>query len=85
MKKSYTKPDLYYENFALIEAISSCDLLSNFNQASGCVAYYLDTGDSFFSGWVFTDATQGCTYLSNPNGNECYGNPTPGYTIYISV
>ena len=85
MKKSYIKPDLYYENFALIEAISSCDLVSNFNQASGCVAYYLQTGNPLFDGWVFTDATQGCTSFANPNGSECYGNPTPGYSIYASL
>lgn len=84
MKKIYTKPELYYENFALIEAISSCDLISNFNQASGCVAYYQDTGNPLFSGWVFADALQGCTSITPPSGNECYGNPTPGYVIYAS-
>lgn len=84
MKKVYTKPDLYYENFALIEAISSCDLVSNYNQASDCKAYRLDAGD-LFSGWVFTDAAQGCDRFTNPNGSECYGNPTPGYSIYASL
>ena len=84
MKKSYKKPDLYYENFALIEAIGSCDLISNFNQAGGCVAYKQETGNPLFDGWVFVDATQGCTSFANPDGSECYGNPTPGYSIYSS-
>lgn len=85
MKKLYRKPDLYYENFALIEAISSCDLVSNFNQASGCKAYLLDAPGDLFDGWVFASEMHGCTILSNPNGSECYGNPTPGYVIYASA
>lgn len=84
MKRVYSKPILYYEEFALLEAIGSCDLISNFNQASGCVAYKLETGHPLFDGWVFSTPEQGCTSFANPDGTECYGNPTPGYSIYSS-
>ena len=80
MKKIYTKPDFYYENFALIEAISSCDLISNFNQASACTAVEVIPGE-----WLFVDALSGCTRFQQPDASTCYGNPVPGYSIYASL
>ncbi|MDR0890231.1 MAG: hypothetical protein LBM28_06275 [Oscillospiraceae bacterium] len=80
MKKSYTKPELFYENFALLDSIAGCDMKSNFNEATGCEAYY----DDLFEGWVFASATVGCTLISPKGGSICYGNPTPGFSIFSS-
>lgn len=85
MKKAYQKPELYYENFALLESIAGCDLLSNFNEVGGCVAYKLEAGGPFGDVWVYSDSTQGCsTTPQSPGASECYGNPTPGFSIYAS-
>lgn len=81
MKKTYKKPDLYYENFALVEAISSCDLKSNFNQLDLCLAYESPVRPGMF---IFSSQEQGCDILVQADGSECYGNPTPGYSIWSS-
>lgn len=80
MKKTYKKPDLYYENFALVEAISSCNLKSNFSQAGGCVAYW----DPDFEDWIFANEVQGCTANTIKDNTICYGNPTQGFSIWSS-
>ena len=80
MKKIYHKPDLFYENFALLESIAGCDLKSNFNEATGCLAVWNDR----MEGWLFTDATQNCTVFSQKDDSICYGNPTPGYAVFSS-
>lgn len=85
MKKAYQKPELYYENFALLESIAGCDLISSFNQASGCVAYKITPGGPIEGDlWVHSDPTQGCTTFPQDGITECYGNPTPGFSIYAS-
>ena len=80
MKKTYKKPDLYYENFALVEAIGSCDLKSNFSQAGGCVAYW----DEDFLEWIFAGPEQGCTVETVKDDSICYGNPIQGFNIWSS-
>lgn len=80
MKKNYRKPELFYENFALLDSIAGCDMKSNFNEATGCVAYY----DEDFEGWVFSSASVGCILLSPKDDSICYGNPTQGFSIFSS-
>lgn len=80
MKKVYQKPELFYENFALSASIASCDVNSNFNQATGCQAYWNED----FNGWVFSSDAEGCNLHTIKDGSECYGNPTPGYSIFTS-
>lgn len=80
MKKSYMKPELYYENFALLDSIAGCDFKSNFNEATGCKAYW----DEDFEGWIFANAMEGCNLMAPRDDSICYGNPTPTYSIFSS-
>lgn len=80
MKKTYRKPEFYYENFALLDSIAGCELSSNFNAATGCVAYWDDRSE----GWIFVNASQGCDNFMTSGDNTCYGVPVPGQNIYSS-
>lgn len=80
MKRTYSKPEIYYENFALLDSIAGCDLKSNFNAATGCVAYY----DERMEGWIFSEVNQGCSVLTQKDNNRCYGNPIQGFSIWGS-
>lgn len=80
MKKSYIRPKFYYENFALLDSIAGCDLKSNFNEATGCSAYW----DEDFEGWIFANAAQSCTLFTPKDDSICYGNPTAGASIFSS-
>ena len=80
MKKTYEKPTLYYENFALLDAIADCDVISNQNRDE-CVAYQLPNSTGVF---IFSSATEGCTHITQKNDSVCYGIPTSGNAIWSS-
>ena len=80
MKKTYEKPTLYYENFALLDAIAGCDVITNQNR-DVCVAYQLPGyEDKFF----FSSAAEGCNCFTQKDNNVCYGIPTSGNAIWSS-
>ena len=80
MKKSYEKPTLYYENFALLDAIAGCDFISNQNR-DVCVGYQLPGSVDVV---IFSSTIEGCNHFTQKDGNECYGIPTSGNAIWSS-
>ncbi len=48
MKKHYQKPELFYENFALTEAIAACTVKGGPNSPENCSYYDEDLGLSLF-------------------------------------
>lgn len=80
MKKTYEKPTLYYENFALLDAIAGCDVISNQNR-DVCVAYQLPGSNNKF---IFSSETEGCNYFAQKDDSVCYGIPTSGNAIWSS-
>lgn len=80
MKKLYSKPILYYENFALLDAIAGCDFISNQNRDS-CVGYQLPGSVDVV---IFSSAMEGCNHFSQKDDSVCYGIPTSGNAIWSS-
>lgn len=56
MKKTYSKPELFYESFSLLGSIaSSCDNLQHSaNDATTCAVEVPDLG------WIFSSTVTGC-------------------------
>lgn len=51
MKKVYKRPELFYENFSLMEAIASCALTANQNDGASCTYFDEDGfGETLFLG-----------------------------------
>lgn len=51
MKKTYTKPQMYFESFELTTSVSAgCIVLANYTDDEQCSVYDSDTGK-----WLFTD------------------------------
>lgn len=80
MKKTYEKPTLYYENFALLDAIAGCDFISNQNR-DVCFAYQPPGSVGVF---IFSSEQQGCNRSTQKDDNACYGIPTSGIAIWSS-
>ena len=80
MKKTYEKPTLYYENFALLDAIAGCDVITNQNRGV-CVAYQLPGYEDKF---IFSSAAEGCNCFTQKDDSVCYGIPTSGKAIWSS-
>lgn len=88
MKKKYSKPELYIENFQLTQSIAE-------NCGAYDVGYSLGTpgqGDKNSCGWdigglvIWLDATRGCTevYPDIDIDGVCYNNPNGAHTIFGS-
>lgn len=88
MKKSYSKPDIYYEGFSLSTNIAAgCEEKpTNSTQTCG-----VKNGHSF----IFTSATYGCTsvigdgsltgnLVDSENNGLCYHNPSADYNVFLS-
>lgn len=79
MKKTYEKPRIMFEDFALNTCIAAaCQTVDNFNDEiiqRNCEGYYLDG----FETVIFTSETTGCWTAAEPDGqfnSMCYHVPT---------
>lgn len=73
MKKIYSKPELYFENFALMECIASCNTAVGHTENT-C---------------AYTDPNLGLTIFSNADicsyTGECYDLPDPTLGLFPSM
>lgn len=79
MKKEYSKPMAFVEDFSLQTNIAAgCEFKTN-NQVEGTCGYPTRNGD------VFIDTVQGCKY-SQPDGFDglCYHNPSDDKNLFNS-
>lgn len=92
MKKQYSKPGIYIEEFTIAENIATCGAKpggvgSSTGSANPTVA------DKYHCGWdvggytVWTQANAGCTVKLKEDGTYkgyCYNNPAGGNSIFNS-
>lgn len=64
MKKIYKKPELFYENFSLMEAIATCTVITDTKDDKSVCAYY----DEGFGELIFVDGNSGCEIDANYYG-----------------
>lgn len=81
-KKTYSKPQLVYESFALSQSIASgCEGIANFGEGACSVTI---TG-SFDSVSIFQDAAYGCQFVPpNPDDYICYHAPSEMNNVFSS-
>ena len=83
MKKSYVKPQVYFENFQLSTNIAGeCGTDREFfgNHSTGDVCTWI--GDE--PNTVFTQSNTGCYYKPNSEGKICYDIPLSANRIFGS-
>ena len=80
MKKTYVKPQVYFESFQLSANVAGgCNLISNQSQ-NQCPYTDPELGVTFFA-----TAPSPCTYTPGPNDKKpCYNVPDSGATIFTS-
>lgn len=82
MKKTYVKPEVYFENFELSTNIATgCEYKSNHTQQDQCG--YVVTG----VGNVFLHEVTGCTYKEPDQNNPyglCYHTPVDSSNLFTS-
>lgn len=62
MKKVYKRPELFYENFSIMEAIATCPAIANHGDPASCVYYDVDFEISFFAADVNGDCEENMNY-----------------------
>ncbi|CCX45972.1 uncharacterized protein BN455_01260 [Firmicutes bacterium CAG:103] len=80
MKKTYVRPEVYFESFELSANIATgCKLISNAAE-NACAVTDNDLGITYF-----TDAACGGNYTP-PGGNDglCYGVPQANNNVFTS-
>lgn len=77
MKKTYTKPEIFFESFMLNENIASCAFKINSADIEQCDATI--DNESFFTQKGI------CTFTPpNPDDKPCYHIPTSGVNFFTS-
>ncbi len=81
MKKTYVKPELYFESFELSSNIAAgCSPTAIVNHAENTCPYVVE---NVFA--VFQNETSGCKYTPDQVGNKvCYGVPTDDKRLFSS-
>lgn len=88
MKRSYSKPDIYYEEFSLSTNIAAGCEEKPSNSTDYC-------GVKFGKSFIFTSAIYGCTSIipdgsmignlvDGENNGLCYHNPSADYNVFHS-
>ena len=90
MKKTYTKPDIMFEDFSLSTNISAgCEVRAN--AVEGACGYTIQPWPGKYS-VLFIEGNTGCTtkvpasqeYTSNTNDTFCYHNPSEAHNLFSS-
>lgn len=79
MKKSYEKPTIFFDSFALSDRVSSgCEGIANIGE-SNCSVYIPELGESIFNIEMICE-------VSPPGGNEtiCFHAPYEWNNVYSS-
>ena len=84
MKKAYSKPDIYFEDFSLSTNIAAgCERIPNNNSDITC-------GVKWSKGvFIFTEGVSGCNrkIVDGADGEYnglCYHNPDANYNVFMS-
>lgn len=83
MKKSYTKPKLFFDSFELSQSIASgCSVIANF-QYGACAMKVTDTGVELN---IFTSAIAACEWQANDGAYNgiCYDVPSDSSSLFTS-
>lgn len=75
--KSYTKPEIVFDNFQLAENIAMCELIE-----TGSVRYSCPVIDPE-SGWTIFNST-GCSQTPADGEQICYEVPFEDYNVFVS-
>lgn len=80
MKKTYTKPELYFESFELSANIATgCGIITKTLTENACG--YIQPG----VGVLFVDSSTGCDYQGADGDNSvCYHVPTSDVKLFTS-
>jgi hypothetical protein len=80
MKKTYEKPEVYFESFELSTSIATCDQWEGRLWQKDACAW----NDGYTN--VFLNGMDVCTYQTQDGGygGLCYHNPTNGNKIFAS-
>lgn len=87
MKKTYTKPEIVFENFSLSVSVAACQHEASFDGDKWtCKGYYM--GESDFDGplAVFIDGWNGCLYVPDDGEHNgiCYHVPMEQLNLFGS-
>lgn len=66
MKKVYTRPELFYENFSLMEAIAACSFFAQHATKETCSYYAKEWDANIF----ITELGNGCDIDAESYGNS---------------
>ena len=85
MKKIYIKPDIIFEDFALVTSIATCEVTIS-NQSVDTCAYIVQDPIKPIKYHVFDEGLSVCeTYPQEGEYNGlCYHNPSESYNLFIS-
>lgn len=80
MKKTYSKPEIFFEDFSLSTSITAgCDI-DHGTQAKDQCGYYFGR-----DGMIFTEDVSGCRYKKPDGYNEmCYHVPVEDQALFNS-
>lgn len=79
MKKAYSKPDVLFDSFSMVESIASCDIQSNFQKGTcGVVMTEAIT--------LFSEGVQACNWYFEDQQYDglCYHVPHESYNVFSS-
>lgn len=91
MKKQYSKPGIYIEDFHLAESIATCDVKPG---GVGSTTGYSNHFDKLHCGWVlgeeiyWVSSTSKCNFQipeDTPIEGVCYNNSNGGSVVYNSL
>ena len=84
MKKTYSRPDIYFEDFSLSTNIATSCEKTPFNHIEMCGVKLNRVDVLFDGGEYFKNCTIAIKEGDNPFDNLCYHNPTADENVFFS-